>query len=68
MDNEVQIKDINNQDKNGVLEETEEKLSEKTKSDEYQKVTKERIKRFKKAFKPTWLIRQLDSQDDKKGK
>lgn len=68
MDNEIQIKDIKDQDKNEVLEGTEEKSSEKSKSGEYQKVMKERIERFKKAFRPTWLIRELDSQDDKKGK
>lgn len=68
MDNEIQIKDIKDQDKNEVLEATEEKSSEKTKSDEYQKVMKKRIERFKKAFKPTWLIREMDSQEDKKGK
>lgn len=68
MDDQIQTKDTKNQDSKEIVEEIEGKKSPKPKSDAPQKVTKERIERFKRAFRPTWLIRQLDFQENKKGK
>ncbi len=68
MNDQIQTEDIKNHREKELVEEIAEKTPKKPESDELQKVAKERIERMKKAFKPTWLVRQLDSQDDKKGK
>jgi hypothetical protein len=66
--NNIQTKDTKNKDKKVVVEESEKKASEKPESEELQKVIKERIEKVKKAFRPTGLVVQLNSQESKKGK
>jgi hypothetical protein len=66
--NNIQTKDTKNKDKKVVVEESEKKASEKPESEELQKVIKERIEKVKKAFRPTGLAVQLNSQESKKGK
>ena len=68
MNNHIQTKVEKNQANGELVEKQEEQSSEKPKSDELQKITRERIERVKKAFKPTWLEKDLNSQDSKKGK
>lgn len=68
MSDQTQIKDAENQDQTQQLEKTEEKAPDEPKSVANQKVTKERIERMKKAFRPSWLIDQLNALDTKKGK
>jgi hypothetical protein len=68
LNNHVQTKNGKKQEKRELIEEQEKKLSEKPESDELQKVIRERIERVKKAFKPTWLEKDLNSQESKKGK
>jgi len=51
-----------------TIEQTKENEQEILKAKERQRITKKRIERVKKAFKSQWLIKQINSIDDKKGK
>lgn len=51
-----------------IIDQIEEKKEETLKTKERQRITHKRIEGLKKAFKSQWLIKQINSVDDKKGK
>jgi hypothetical protein len=66
---QTQLKDKENQDQSQkVVENKAEQAPDEPKSVENQKVTRERLERMKKAFRPSWLIDQINSLESKKGK
>ena len=68
MDNEIQTEDKRKPDEKVSVEESLEKPLENPESGTQQTVTRERIERVKKAFRPTWLVRELNLHDNNKGK
>jgi hypothetical protein len=66
---QTQLKDKEKQDQSQELVENKaEEAPDEPKSVDNQKVTKERLERMKRAFRPSWLIDQINSPESKKGK
>jgi len=66
VNDQIQTEKIKNDNEEELVEEMGEKTPKKPESDELQKIARERVERVKKAFRPRWTIRQIDSQDNKK--